>query len=179
MRGKSAALMLLAVFWLPARASADGGVVIAQDRAQGMQITLFAAPVPLRAGPVDLSIFLQREEDGSAILGAPVAIRVGGGQRSGRWTVADHEQATNRLLYAALLQIPEPGPWTIEARVGTGDEAVRIGASVVVGERQAPAARFWGWIILPLPVVLFFSIQQWLRRRERATQAVAAGTATR
>ena len=176
---KSVTGALLAILSLPAYVGADGGLVIAQERAQEMRITLFAAPVVLRAGPIDASVFVQREEDGSAILGTPVAIRVVDGQRQGRWRKADHEQATNRLLYATVLQIPEAGAWTIEARVGTGEEAVHVLAPIVAGEKQAPAARFWGWIALPLPVLVFFSFQQWLRRRERSTQALAAGTATR
>ena len=47
---------------------ADGGAILARRAINGLEVTIFASPVPPRAGPVDVSVLVQRDE--SAILDA-------------------------------------------------------------------------------------------------------------
>ena len=49
---------------------ADGGAVQFRRQTGPVIITLFSAPVPLRAGPADLSVLVQNARDGSPILNA-------------------------------------------------------------------------------------------------------------
>ena len=51
---------------------ADGGAILARRAINGLEVTIFASPVPPRAGPVDVSVLVQRDE--SAILDAEVKV---------------------------------------------------------------------------------------------------------
>ena len=41
---------------------ADGGAILARRAINGLEVTIFASPVPPRAGPVDVSVLVQRDE---------------------------------------------------------------------------------------------------------------------
>ncbi|HEV3259998.1 MAG TPA: hypothetical protein VG013_24230, partial [Gemmataceae bacterium] len=44
---------------LPSMAMADGGAIRLSEQKGDYQITVFTAPTPLRAGPVDVSVLIQ------------------------------------------------------------------------------------------------------------------------
>ncbi len=161
---------LLALFVLAATlARGDGGAVVVQERRGDLVVSVFAAPVPLRAGPADVSVLLQRADDDSAVLEAEVAVRLvreaGRARAGGDWVRADHAQATNRILYAARLETSGPGRWILQARIGLPPIRVEVEAPVEVQPPLPPAARFWVWIVLAPLVVVLFLLHQWLRDR--------------
>ena len=41
---------------------ADGGAILARQTINGLGLTVFASPAPLRAGPVDVSVLVQEGE---------------------------------------------------------------------------------------------------------------------
>src|SRR5262249_47301259 len=55
-------------------ASADGGRVVLSQRQDNYQITVFVAPDPLRAGPVDISLMLQDTASGQPIAEAQIDV---------------------------------------------------------------------------------------------------------
>ena len=66
----SAALVLLSL-WATC-CYGDGGAIIARQTIGGLQLTVFASPAPVRAGPVDVSVLVQKGE--KPILDASVDI---------------------------------------------------------------------------------------------------------
>ena len=165
-------VLLLAVTTVPP-AFADGGLVVASKVEGGMRVTAFTAPVPLRAGPADLSVLVQNARDGQTLLDASVRLRMvreeGGAAPVS--AVADREQATNRLFYAARVNIPRAGVWRLQVRVQRGDEEVEVEAELLASEPLPPAARFWPWLSFPLVLIGVFLLHQWLRDRSRISRS--------
>ena len=66
-------LSLVAFGWLAAVCChADGGGVIARQTVNGLRVTVLASPMPLRAGPVDVSVLVQDGE--KTVLDAAVEV---------------------------------------------------------------------------------------------------------
>src|SRR5262249_8693772 len=100
-----------------------GGEVRLMEKAGPVVITVFRDATPLRVGPVDLSVMVQDRDSGRPILDAEVTVRLrehGAGGPS-ILTQATRQNATNKLLYAALVDLPAPGLW--ELQVGTRRQA--------------------------------------------------------
>jgi len=100
-----------------------GGEVRLMETAGPFVITVFSDPTPLRVGPVDISVMVQDGGNGRPILEAEVTVQL---QQHGAGgppiiTQATRQNATNKLLYAALVDLPTPGLW--ELQVGTRHQA--------------------------------------------------------
>ena len=54
---------------------ADGGTVRLSERQGNYRITVFTSPTPLRAGPIDLSVFVQDVTTGEPLSGVQVTIK--------------------------------------------------------------------------------------------------------
>ena len=59
-----------------APASADGGSLRLSEKKGGYQITVFTAPTPFRAGPVDISVLVQDALTGDPMPQARVTVRM-------------------------------------------------------------------------------------------------------
>src|SRR5579884_1996756 len=55
---------------------ADGGTLIFTRQAGPFLVTLFGAPEPVRAGPADLSVLVQRASDRTPVLDAQVRLKL-------------------------------------------------------------------------------------------------------
>jgi hypothetical protein len=160
-----AALLALLLALAPATVVADGGRVVASGAAGPFTVTVFAAPVPLRAGDADLSVLVQ-DGEGRPLLDARVDLllrRPGDG--AARRVPATRRAATNRLLYAAPVPLPDPGAWRVEVAVRRGTEAGTLAATLDVGPRRSPLAAHWPWLALPPVAIALFALGQ--RRRQR------------
>src|SRR5271154_2989462 len=80
----------------------DGGAIQMRQETSVFIITVFAAPVPLRPGPADISVLVQDRTSQNPVLDAKVFIQT---------VQATHAQAQNKLLYAASLNLDSPGEW--------------------------------------------------------------------
>lgn len=165
-------LLILLALVGSTEAMADGGVVRASGGEGPWRITLFSSPTPFRAGPIDLSILVQDPATDTAMLDAEVnlMLRPLEGQSTTMLVEATREQATNKLLYAALLDLPAAGSWQVDVAVQLGDDAGRLSTTVVAGEAVPAAWSFWGWLSIPLVAVLLFACNQWLVRTRRRGQ---------
>lgn len=158
-------------------ARADGGVVLAQQTSGPYRITLFGSPSPLRAGPADLSVFVQNAQTGDAVLDPKVQIQVqaASGDAGVAWLppccsmkaaastmAATHEAAQNKLLYAANTIIPASGAHKILVRL---DDAEVLSAPVEIAPAQPPLAHYWSYLALPPLAIAGFALNQRLRRR--------------
>ena len=102
----------------PSSAGADGGALRLSQETGGYRIAVFTMPTPLRAGPVDFSVLVQDAATGELAPGVQATIKV---QRQGKSEAvarpATAEAATNKLYYAATLDLPEPGWYSVEVSI--------------------------------------------------------------
>jgi hypothetical protein len=136
------------------------------QRAGGYQITIFTAPTPFRAGPVDVSVLVQDAATKKALPDAQVTVWVGQSAR-GRAAVpytATTEAATNKLLHAALFELPEAGSWEVEVVVQGPLGTDRVRCAVEAGEPLPRWLAFWPWVSWPVIVILLFGVHQFLVR---------------
>jgi hypothetical protein len=166
-----ALLLWLTIVILPAAAHADGGSIRLSERAGGYRVTVFTSPTPLRAGPVDVSVFVQDAATGEPVPDARVTVRAAPRGRPGEVlsTLATAQAATNKLYRAALFELPEPGWWEMEVVIEGGQEPVLVRFDV---EAAAPPPRWlalWPWVCWPLLVIAFYGAHRFLvfQRRKR------------
>jgi hypothetical protein len=132
----------------------------------GFLITVFTAPAPFRAGPVDISVLVQDALTGEPMPLTRVTVRMTKPGPLALEYPATREAATNKLLHAAQFELPEPGRWQLEVQV----EGVH-GLAVIGGELEAaaPLPRWrellWPWIAWPALAIALFGIRQALAQR--------------
>jgi hypothetical protein len=79
---------------------------------------------------------------------------------------ATAEAATNKLLRAALFEVPQPGPWLLGIDVEGGQGGVSVGCSVEVAEPLPRWRQLWLWIAWPALAIALFGLHQVLTRRK-------------
>ena len=168
----SALLLCIALATLHApRAHADGGLVRASDTQNGLTVTLFTTPTPLRVGQADVSVLVQDAATREALLDAQVKVRVSPQHEDAMPAVAELERAaaTNKLLQAATVTLPIPGDYRIVVEARRGLARALLAAEVTVHPPLPPLLALWPYLALPPAVVGIFLVQQWLRHRSLET----------
>ena len=139
---------------------ADGGVVIARQVVNGFDVTVFASPVPLRAGPMDVSVLVQDPESGKAVLDAAVTVSWSSkSSASPDWlppccTMTDGREAIparrghsqNQFLYSAFVPIRSSGASELVVRMKSGGREAMISSDLEVlppGHRPWPIGPSW------------------------------------
>jgi hypothetical protein len=134
------------------------------QRAGGYLIAVFTDPTPLRAGPVDVSVLVQDAATKQALPQAQVTVWVGQSAR-GRAAVpypATTAAATNKLLHAALFELPEAGWWELEVVVQGPMGPARVRFAVEAAEPSPRWVAFWPWVSWPaLVILLLVCIHLW------------------
>lgn len=156
-------------------ALADGGTVRLKERSGPFVITVFTSPTPLRAGPADVSVLLQEAASDRPILDATVviALRPLDDHRPPIRVPATHRDATNKLLYAALVDVPVAGVWGLHVTVRHGDVSAEVTCPLDVAPPAAPLRSYWLYLALPPLVAALFALHQWLGARAARRRAVA------
>ncbi len=158
-------------------ARADGGTVRIQEEAGPFQITVMSAPEPLRVGPADLSVLVQRRGDGAPALDAEVELRLEGPAPQPPIEVrATREQATNKLLHAAAVTLPAAGTWRLRARVRQGGDAVEVAGALPVAPPPPRLLGLWPYFAFPTAVVAWFALREWRRSRAHASGSPDPGS---
>jgi hypothetical protein len=162
---------LLAHSWV-APARGDGGVLRHWERQGRYEIAVFTAPNPFVAGPVDISVLVLDSASGEPVLNAKVSVKVEPLGRPDEAVLhpATTEAATNKLLYAAVFELPEPGIWMVHVDIkGIGDNAqVRFKLEATNG--PAHWMEMCPWVCWPAAVILLYGIHQhlvWRKTRPR------------
>ena len=153
---------------------ADGGTMQFRKPAGPFMVTVFSEPVPVRAGIADLSVMVEKGSDQSGVLDADVKLHLKKTE-SGRIVEiiapASHSNATNKLLYAASVTLPSAGTWQITVDVREKGDAASASGNVTVWAAEAPMMERWPlFAVVPL-MILFFVLNQWLRRRRNTIRA--------
>ena len=106
---------------------ADGGLTLGQIEREGLRVTVFAAPVPIRAGPLDVTFLVQELPSNQPVTDAHIACSVQklsppspSPVRLPAWcsTIApgtriqaNAKHSSNKLLLGAYLPLTEAGRW--------------------------------------------------------------------
>jgi hypothetical protein len=151
-------------------ARGDGGTVRLSKCEGGYRISVFTMPTPFRAGPVDISVLVQDAVTGEPIPAVQVTIRLTARDRAVEPIVhaATTTAATNKLLRAAVFELPEPGHWAVEVTTVGRLGPVQVCFELMAADRAPKWPAIWPWIGWPAPVILLFLIHQlliWRRSR--------------
>jgi hypothetical protein len=143
-----------------------------RERSGNYQITVFTSPTPFRAGPVDVSVFVQDAATEECVPEARVMVRL---TASASGQVLEYpataEAATNKLFQAAVFRLPEPGRWDAEVAVegARGPACVRF--ELDAAEPLPRWLDLWPWFGWPaLAVALFCAHRALVRRKARQGQ---------
>jgi hypothetical protein len=158
---------LLPVAWC-AHARADGGTVRLVEQHGDYQVSVFTAPNPLRAGPVDLSVLVQDTATGQPVPDAQITVTLTAPGRpdTSIRAPATTEAATNKLFRAALVELPHPGEWHVQVTTTTARAAVQSRFTMVAGEPLPPWLTVWPWFGWPAVAVALFGVHRWLMARK-------------
>lgn len=176
--------LLVISLTLAAGTRANGGQVrVAAERAGPYEVTVFTSPVPFRAGEVDISILLQRPGSPEIVEDAriEVVVTTAGGETVGRFA-ATHEQATNKLYYAAKFPLERPGRYRITVEINGPEGAAAVGFEATVEPAAGSAwwRSWWLWgtlALLQLPLIWWLFSGRGAPRRGR--WPAAAGSSQR
>lgn len=161
-------LLLLAVLAFGPLLRADGGGIVLQKRSGPFILTLFSDPSPVRVGRVDLSVMCQKADDNSPVLDATVLLhlrRPGNSNEIVEFTLpAKHENASNKLLYAAAVNLPSPGTWRVIVDVKRKETEASLMGSLPVLAKQVAIVAYWPFFIIVPLAALLFAINRRLRR---------------
>src|SRR5262245_11531451 len=148
---------------------ADGGAIRLSQREGDYQITILTSPTPLRAGPIDVSVLVQKAGNNELVLAGQVAIQATPRSHAGRTIsrVATTEAATNKLFRAATFELPDAGSWEVEVSIDgpMGHAHTRFEA-----EASEPLPKWlamWPWFSWPALAIILFGTHQLLDRKKR------------
>jgi len=152
---------------LASAAGGDGGVVQLRQADGPFLVTVFTAPTPLRAGPADVSLLVQAGDRNEPVLDADVLVVLtpSNGDGTSIRTKATRQQATNKLLYAAAVNVPAAGSWELRVTVRRGPDMANVGSSIAVAAPLPPLLAHWPYLAFPPAAVTVFALHQWLRSR--------------
>jgi hypothetical protein len=158
--------VLAVVMLAPITARADGGVLRLRQASGPFLISIFTASDPLRAGPLDLSVLVQDRSSGENILDASVdlALQPLDSDSPPLLARATHEQATNKLLDAAIVKIPAPGRWGLRIDVRRGPDEATATTELQVAPPPPRLAAIWPYLLLPPFAIAVFALHQALRQ---------------
>ena len=152
-----------------ADARADGGAVRLREAAGGFTLTLFTPPDPIPAGPIDVSVLVQ-DRTGAPLLDGLVTLRLtspSGDTDQVLEATATHDAATNKLLYAAWVDLGA-GPWDVRVVVEHGGETARVDVPLSIAPATMPLTGYWPHLLLPLVAIVVFVLHQCLVESRRS-----------
>lgn len=165
-----AAILFIATL-LAGEAAADGGQVIAQQTSGPYLVTVFAAPVPPRAGVLDVTVLIQLIESGEPVLDAKVGIALSQAGAEPVRGEAIRGRGQNQLLYGALLLVPRAGEWSLAVEI-EHDQAgsAKLESTLPVAPARPWILAYWRSFLLPPLAVALFLLNQYLKRRMRGAR---------
>ena len=167
---------LFCLMQFPQFACADGGVVRLSEVVGDYRISLFTSPNPLRVGLVDISVLVQSVDSSSVIPEARVTIKLWPRDRSNEAITqeASRAAATNKLLQAAIVELPESGWWNLAVLIDGPNGHAGTGCQLEVAEPWPPWVNLSPWVVWPALPILFFGVHVALvRRRSRQVRLAA------
>jgi hypothetical protein len=170
----------------PAVAHGGGTPQVTNAEAGPYLVSVWTEPNPIRVGEFHVTVAVlespapgsSARESGDPVLDATVQVRVAPASETGKALIADatRENAVNKLMYEADLDLPSEGQWRVDIQVegptGTGSTGFDIEA--------APPAVFSaaGWLPWPVwaglslvLVAVVWSVQAFRSQKDRGSSA--------
>jgi len=128
----------------------------------------------------DISLFIEREDKSRPVLDAVVHLRLNKLSRAtpelawrgagcvtpGQSVPATQGHSGNKLLYSALLGIPEPGLWELGVTLSHGGLTVDVPFELSVEPALPPMATWWPLVaLMPLGILLYLWRGYLLKKR--------------
>jgi hypothetical protein len=172
----------------PRLAKGDGGIIRLREAQGPFSVTVFSSPESASGGLADVSALIQERETGKVVLDADVSFTLSPpdgsapsqsdefcgsskaltrlpDEMNNHSTVrATREQASNKLLYAAPLELNAPGDWKLHVVVSRGTDTARFDCRLPVTLSSGKLTELWPYLSLPPLVVIAFALNQWLGR---------------
>jgi hypothetical protein len=144
------------------KALADGGTIRLSETKGDYRISVFTAPNPFRAGPVEVSVLVQDAATGDPSPNVNVGLLAAPRQRPGevRRYSATTDAATNKLFQSATFELPAPGSWNFEIDVEGAHGAAKVSFDVEAADRLPRWLSLWPWFSWPFVAVLLFAVHQ-------------------
>lgn len=157
-------------FHLIATAHADGGKVEFMDQVEDYRITVFTSPVPFRAGPVDISVFVQDATTGEPATDARITIIATAldGKPVSTQKEATTTAATNKLLKAANFELTHSGKWDIRVQIQAHRGTAQIRLELEAADPLPEWRSWWAWLSWPLIPIALFVVHQILTARRKS-----------
>jgi len=170
---------------------ADGGIIRLRDVQGPFSITVFSSPEAGSGGLTDVSALIQERESGKVILDADVDLTVSPpdgsapnkpGELCGlpmfptrsveglnfpATVQATRENASNKLLYSAPLELNAPGNWKLHVLVSRGTDIARFDCFLPGALSSGKLTDLLPYLLMPPLMVAAFALNQWLRRQSR------------
>jgi len=178
-RGLTLALLLAA----SAPLHADGGITVGQIERDGLRVTVFVAPVPVRAGPLDVTLLVQEIPSNQPVTDANISCsvqKVGPPSPSpvrlpawcssiapGARIPATPAHSRNKLLSGAYLPLTEPGRWELNIQLTRGPASFSVSLPLDVAAPQQPLSTWWPLIALVPAAILLYAWRTILLRARR------------
>lgn len=175
----------------PQLAKGDGGVVLLHEAKGPFSVTVFVVPEMTPGGLTDVSVLVQSRTNGDVVLDAsvefsiepardltttaesepvcgassaflPAASPVRGS--SPEFVPGSREQASNKLLYAAGLNLGCKGDCRLHVYVSRRTDKAQFVCLIPVIQAPANAAGLWPYLLIPPIAIAVFAMNQKLRR---------------
>ncbi|MEI6491180.1 MAG: hypothetical protein WCO94_01435 [Verrucomicrobiota bacterium] len=162
---------------------ADGGITLGQIERDGLRVTVFAAPVPVLAGPLDVTFLVQELPSNQPVTDASIACLV---QRlsppslnvarlpawcstiaAGARIQATLTHSRNKLLLGAYLPLTEAGRWELRFDISRAQTRFTAGIPFDVAPPRAPVSTWWPLIALVPAAILLYVWRSVLVRSKR------------
>ena len=173
----------------PCFARGDGGIVRLHESQGAFSVTVFVAA---RGGLADVSVLVQWRQSRAVVLDAdvslaftpPEGVRISQwdplcGLSSGTATFqlldkwprpvsvrATPEQASNKLLYAAIAELNTTGNWRLHVSVSRGADSAGFDCLLPVTMTSDKLTRLWPYLAFPPLAITAFALNQRLRKHE-------------
>lgn len=149
-----------------ARTRGDAGLVRLSEQVGPYRLTVLTSPTPLRAGPVEISVFVESATDRSPVT-ADVTVNIAPRDRPDDGK--DHRLESSPLGATVNVDLSSGGWWqvhvTVSGPLGDAEKTLLL----EVGDALPRWREMIFWIALPLAPIGLYIVHQWLvRRRDHA-----------
>jgi hypothetical protein len=148
---------------------ADGGTVRLSQREGNYRIAVLTAPTPLRAGPIDVSVLVQKATSDELVSEGKVTINATRRGHPGQAIsqIATTEEATNKLFRAANFELRQPGWWDFEVVIDGSLGNAHAYFAAEAGEPLPKWIALWPWFSWPALAIALFGVHQLLVKTKR------------
>jgi len=184
-------LTTLAMILAPRVARGDGGIVQLRETRGPFSVTVFVSPESVSGELTDVSVLVQSQKNGDVVLDADVSLSLIPpegvamnesdpfcGPSSGGATFqsvnvtpnsltvrATRDQASNKLLHAALLRLDAAGNWKLRVAVSHNSDSADFDCLLPVTTASATLSGLWPYLAFPPIAIAAFALNQKLRRQ--------------